>query len=202
MNEIHGIAIFDFDGTLVKSDSFLPFLAFLTSWPRVIATLLTAFVLYALRVVINRNDPALADARTFIKSYLMKHILAGRPVMQITPALEKLSRWQVWNEEVRALLLDHQAKGHKIVVASGGLDLYLPELLKSLPPHDLICTTVGLKDGVTTGEMVNGNCVRARKAELVAEYLAKHGPFDASWGYGNAPHDLPMLALVKFATVV
>jgi phosphoserine phosphatase len=100
------------------------------------------------------------------------------------------------------MLFDHHAKGHTIVIASGGLDLYLPALVKDLPPCAVICTEMEIKDGIITGEMTNGNCVRQRKAELVAAYMAAHGPFDASWGYGNFPHDLPMLELVKYRTIV
>ncbi len=62
----------------------------------------------------------------------------------------------------------------------------------------MICTTVD----IATGAMTSGNCVRRHKAEMVAEYMASHGPFGNSWGYGNLPHDLPMLELMKNRIVI
>ncbi|NTU76734.1 MAG: haloacid dehalogenase-like hydrolase, partial [Alphaproteobacteria bacterium] len=81
-------------------------------------------------------------------------------------------------------------------------DVYLSALLEKVPYDALICTRLQAKDDVLTGLMESGNCVRQRKAELVAAYLAAHGPFAESWGYGNLPHDLPMLALVQHKIIV
>jgi phosphoserine phosphatase len=50
--------------------------------------------------------------------------------------------------------------------------------------------------------MTKGNCVRLRKAERVAEWLQDNGPFDDTYGYGNAPHDLPMLELLNHKIIV
>jgi phosphoserine phosphatase len=99
-------------------------------------------------------------------------------------------------------LRDHHAQGDKIVIASGGLDLYLPELLQNIPYDALICTQIGTSDDIVTGEMINGNCVRLRKAELVGAWLAANGPFEQSFGYGNYPHDVPMLGLLKHRIIV
>ncbi|MDD3371960.1 MAG: haloacid dehalogenase-like hydrolase, partial [Alphaproteobacteria bacterium] len=66
----------------------------------------------------------------------------------------------------------------------------------------LICTDIGVENGVITGDMIHGNCVRLKKAERVEAWLAEHGPFDESFGYGNYPHDVPMLNLVKHRIIV
>jgi HAD superfamily hydrolase (TIGR01490 family) len=194
------IAVFDFDGTLVENDSFFPFLAFVAGWPRTFAVFLEALGLFALHRL--RDDPAAEDHRTFIKAYMMKKLLAGTRVEGLPSALGRLRNWRRWKESIRATLMRHHEAGHHIVIASGGLDLYLPYLLEDLPHHAIVCTRVGVADGVVTGEMISGNCVRVRKAELVAEYIAKNGPFGESWGYGNLPHDLPMLELLTHRVVV
>ena len=192
------IAVFDFDGTLVKGDSFWFYLYYAAgAWSTFWAVRKSFFLLFW-----HAHRPETYDKRKFIKQQLIDRLLKGRKVKSLQRAAEKLRVWKQWKEPIRAALLDHYAKGHHIVIASGGLDLYLPELLKDLPHHGLICTTIGTKDGVVTGDMVSGNCVRERKAELVAEYLAKNGPFTDSWGYGNLPHDLPMLNLMKQRVIV
>jgi len=192
------IAVFDFDHTLVAGDSFLPFLGYVSGWSRTLFALGEALFLKG----IKHNQPEAADTRTFIKAHLMHRLLAGQKIDALMEGIEKLRRWQIWNAPIRQKLMNHHAEGHHIVIASGGLDLYLPALLKDTPHHGLICTQVGVRDGVITGNMPQGNCVRERKAELVRHYLESHGPFGESWGYGNLPHDLPMLNLLRHKVIV
>ncbi|MDX2027918.1 MAG: HAD-IB family hydrolase [Alphaproteobacteria bacterium] len=197
------IAVFDFDHTLVKHDSFWSFLAYVVGWRRTIRTFLESLLAYAGRWAVNSYDRELRDKRTFIKSYLLRHLLAGRSLDELAPAIERLRRRQRWKEDVRQRLMEHYARGHHIVIASGGLDIYLKDLLQGVPYHGLICTVLERNSsGKITGVMSSGNCVRQRKADLVAAYIAAHGPFADSWGYGNLPHDVPMLQLVQHPVTV
>jgi phosphatidylglycerophosphatase C len=197
-----GVAIFDFDHTLITTDSMIPFLALVAGWPKGLLALAEAVARFAAIYLKNPGDARLRDHRTFLKDHLLFRLLKGRPVAGLAPAIEKLRGRIVWNENVKRVLFDHAAQGRRIVIASGGLDLYLPALLTGLPSYTLICTKVGTDNGVVTGSMPVGNCVRARKAELVAEYLKNSGPSTDSWGYGNYPHDLPMLELVEHRVIV
>jgi HAD superfamily phosphoserine phosphatase-like hydrolase len=192
------IAIFDFDHTLIEGESFWAFLSFVVGWPRTIMAAVEGLALFAVQRITGKN----VELRTFLKAHLLGRLIAGRRTDDFKPAIEKLRGWIVWKKPIHAALLDHHAKGHRIVIASGGLDIYLPELLKDLPHHAIICTTIGIQNGIVTGEMTFGNCVRDRKAELVTAYLAEHGGFTESWGYGNLPHDLPMLGVLKHRVVV
>ncbi len=182
-------AIFDYDHTLITGDSFMPFLAAVGGRVKLYATLGTGLVLLGFHRL--RGD--VTDPRHFIKDYLLKKILAGRARDSVQQAAIKTRHWQKENPEVMLSLREHADRGDIIVIASGGLNLYLPELLRNTPYHALICTDIGMDKDVLTGDMINGNCVRLRKAERVAEWLAANGPFDEIHGYGNAPHDLPML---------
>jgi len=203
MNEKpHKLAVFDFDHTLIEGDSLWPFLIYTAGWPRAALAVLEAALFLAVCFIKNRRDPALADRRSFLKARLLRRLLRGRKTEELRPAIEKLYAWQKWNAPVREALFDHHAKGHQIVIASGGLDLYLPELIRDLPPRALICTRIEVRDGDVTGLMPSGNCVRARKAEILARYIEKNGPFAESWGYGNFPHDLPMLDLLDHRIIV
>ena len=196
------IAFFDFDHTLIEGESFWAFLSLVAGWPRTITAFLEGLWLYWKRKDKNPKDPEIQDMRTFIKAHLMEKLLAGRKATELSPAIKQLHGWMKWNPRMRKALLDHHAKGHHIVIASGGLDLYLMDLLEDLPHDAVICTQVAIKDGIVTSEMITGNCVRQLKAELVAEYIERRGPFGESWGYGNLPHDLPMLQLLKHQIIV
>jgi HAD superfamily phosphoserine phosphatase-like hydrolase len=196
------LAVFDFDHTLIEGDSLWPFLVYVAGWPRATAALLEVLTIFAVRFLKNKHDPLLTDRRGFVKARLLQRLLKGRKTDDLRSAIEKLYGWQKWKAPVREALLDHYNKGHQIVIASGGLDLYLPDLIRDLPPRALICTRVEMRDGVITGLMPSGNCVRARKAEILARYIEKNGPFAESWGYGNFPHDLPMLALLQHRIII
>lgn len=189
------IAIFDYDGTLAAHDSFSPFIVSVAGMPRLILALAVTFV----EMIFQK--PEKAERRSFVKETLIRKLLAGKRESDLGPAIEKVKRWSRELDTAKTLR-EHYAKGHHVVIASGSLSVYLPHLLRELPHHKLICTQVEVKDGVITGNTPGGNCVRARKAAIIADYIKAHGPFDDSYGYGNKPHDLPMLALVNHKTVI
>lgn len=191
------IAVFDFDDTLVHGDSLWPFLLKLVGAPRVVWAMGWALVL--------TKTPAMEsgfDRRGMVKANFLRALLAGRSLSSLQESLAALKSWPRWRQDIVAKLHEHKAAGCHIVIASGGLDIYLPVLLKDIPYDALICTRMVVEDGVLTGAMADGNCVRAEKARRIADYLAAHGSFTESWGYGNAPHDEPMLALLQHKTII
>ncbi len=195
---MQGIAFFDFDGTLVKGDSLLPFLGELAGRRRVRWALARA-VKAAVR---QPRSPAVPDLRTAVKASLLHQLLAGVRMEEAQAAARRLAAWPRWNRRVLDHLRRHKDAGRRVVVATGALELYMPELLAELEVDALLATGLECVDGVLTGRMQGGNCVRATKAHRVAAYLHEHGPFGESWGYGNRPSDLPMLALLKHRTVI
>jgi HAD superfamily hydrolase (TIGR01490 family) len=188
-----GVAIFDFDGTLIRSDSLLPFLTRACGfWKTALA--------FGGAVCLSL---AAHERRTRIKALFLRWLLKGADPGKLAAAAERLRAWVVWKEENVAALRAHRAQGHHIVIASGSLDVYLPALLRDLPYDGLICTGMERKDGRLTGAMAPpGNCVRQTKAERVRAYLAEKGPFAESWAYGNPPHDLSMMAFCDHGIIV
>jgi len=193
------VAVFDFDDTLNEGDSFVPFLIRASNVFWVSAVAIEALVRHAVRRA--RKQPT-ESLRTSVKGHMLRRVLKGKRPEELSKAVAKMRGWQkpVWN--VLKLLHEHHENGDKIVIASGSLDLYMPELLRDVPYDALICTDVGVADGVITGEMVNGNCVRRCKAARVRAWLNAFGPFEDSFGYGNYPHDLPMMELVHHRVIV
>lgn len=188
-----GIAVFDFDGTLAAKDSLWPFLVAVAGWPRCVMALVCGVV----ALVMTRDG----DRRTIVKATLLEKILRGRRVEELKPAIERMRSWPQWLQTVDDLKRHHEA-GDLIVIATGSLDLYIKEMLGTLPYDGILATEMDVRDGVLTGQMALGNCVRQRKAERVAAYMKLYGPFTDSWAYGNAPHDLPMMDLMNHRVVV
>lgn len=189
------IAIFDFDGTLATRDSLWPYLLRAAGPFRCGLAVLAALKGYVFA-------PKGKDRRTAIKENLLRVTLAGLSIEEASLAGAKMRLWPKWIQATVAALHDHHAKGHHILIATGSLDLYIKDMMSALPYNGILCTVMERKDDVLTGFMQSGNCVRQRKAQLVGEYLAAHGPFDDIWVYGNAPHDLPMMEWAQHKIVI
>ena len=193
------VAIFDFDHTLITGDSFWPYLSYVAGKACAYGALADGLAQLG---IARAQATTPVEARSFLKAHLLRRLLAGRKIEDLHHAAEKTRLWQMEIAPVTKALRRHKESGAVIVIASGGLDLYLPALLRDLPYDALICTDIGVENGLVTGAMINGNCVRDRKAERVAQWLATQEPFEESWGYGNYPHDLPMMNLVQRRIIV
>jgi HAD superfamily phosphoserine phosphatase-like hydrolase len=189
------VAVFDFDGTLVEGDSLWPFLVALRGKPATV-------IAYAIAILsVGLGLAAGEDKRTYIKDRVLRTLLHDVTPEQIQDAVKHLLHWRRWKQDVVDKLRAQKAAGCEIVIASGGLSVYLPQLLKGLPYDRLICSEMEWWDGRTTGYMKR-NCVRQNKAQCVAEDLKANGPYEESWGYGNLPHDRAMLDLVDNRTII
>lgn len=199
-HNVPGLAIFDFDGTLVRGDSLLPFLELVAGRTKARTALLRSVraALWNRAVRAGRED-----SRTAVKAGLLARTLKGVPIERAQEAAPRLCKWVRWHQPMLDALRRHADRGDRVVVATGALKLYMPHLLSDLPVDELIATEMEVVDGVMTGRMCHGgNCVREEKARRVTEYLDRHGPFRATHGYGNRPSDLPFLALMQHPTVV
>ena len=115
------VAAFDFDGTLTRRDSLLPFLARVRGWPRTLIALAQVFPRYAL-VVFGRGG------RDAIKERLLVTLLGGIGRERLAGVGDaygvELARDAVTPEMQRRVAW-HRAHGHEIVIVSASLDVYL-----------------------------------------------------------------------------
>ena len=194
------VAAFDFDGTLTRGDSLLPFLRGGLGWPRLLVALLRCspwLVGYALHLI--SNDVA--------KARLLRVTLSGRSTAEM----------QLWTErwlanslpgELRdwtmARLAWHQQAGHCCVMVSASSDIYLKRAAEHLGFDALICTELEQQAGVMTGRMKTPNCygqqkVLRLKAWLAGRYGPALGPSVTLYAYGDTSGDKPMLRLAQHA---
>lgn len=193
------IAIFDFDNTLIRGDSFLPFVLYVAGPLLTAVAVIEGLGLYVWRKA--RGVPT-KNFRTFFKGFLIYRLIGGKPKGSFEQAIKQTKAWQKFNEPIVKTLKEHHEKGDTILIASGSLNLYLEDLLSDIPHDAVICTDVEIQDGFVIGKMIHGNCVRKQKAARIKKWLEENGPFGESYGYGNAPHDLPMLELVQNRIIV
>ena len=195
-----GVAFFDFDGTLIHGDSLPMFVGEVIGQRRAALALADA-----IRSCLHRHARGRGPGVDFpgsVKAVYLKRTLRGLPLADALAAAERMIPRIRWHAPLVEILKTHRRHGRRIVVATGALDLYMPALLRGLEVDDLLATGMEAEDGVLTGRLSTGNCVRRDKADRVRAWLDQHGPVGTTWGYGNRPSDLPMLALMQQGEVV
>jgi len=202
MSEVAGpvVAAFDFDGTLTRRDTLLPFLARGLGWPGFLRALLLSgpwMAGYALKLV--RNDVA--------KARLLKMALAGRSSVEVAhwaadwagrDLPRQLQDWAL------ARLAQHRQAGHCCVIVSASPDIYLRHAARQLGFDALICTGLEVVDGRLTGRMSTANCHGEEKVRRLKAWLPERFGADAAsqvtlYAYGDTAGDMPMLRLARHA---
>lgn len=196
-----GIAFFDFDDTLARGDSILPFLLYCIKRGiaprRQLIKAAGAFLYWKLRpgqasraksvtlsFLRGRTEDEMADtARAFFRDeYLTRFYQDGLT--------------ELWTL---------RSQGMKLVVVSASPDVYM-RILPEFMPIDAVLSTrceVGA-DGRYTGR-VGENCKGAEKVRRIEGYLRENQlvlDMKCSSAYGDSPSDAEMMGLVNRAVLV
>jgi HAD superfamily hydrolase (TIGR01490 family) len=183
------LALFDFDGTITRGDTFIPFFRFAVGRCRTVCGgLLISPVLVAHQLGLVST----ASTRPFM----------ARAGFQGVPAdgLRALGRRYARDVlpsgvETRAMerVEWHRRQGDSVVVVSAGLDVYLRPWCE-MQGLELICSELEERHGRITGRYRRGDCSGVLKARLIRERfdLAR---FETVYAYGDTPEDREMLSL-------
>jgi phosphatidylglycerophosphatase C len=189
------VAAFDFDGTLARRDTLVPFLRQACGNRR----LLLATALAARRAR-NRDDLKLALLARLFRGWPQARIHDhGRTYAAALPAL--------FRPEMAERLRWHQDEGHAVVIVSASLDAYLRPLADELGLDGVLAIELAAgPDGTLTGAVVGGsNCRGAGKVERLRAWLdTRFGPSAEVelWAYGDSAGDEELLALADHPTWV
>ena len=185
------IAFFDFDGTLTRRDTFLPWLQQLLGTPTLFLRLLqTSPVLLGYIAGWVANDRA--------KETLLRACVAGRHVDELQEVANHYAR-----HELRSLLrpegmarLDwHREQGHDCVLVSASLDLYLEPWAAEQGFAGLLCSRLEVNaEGRVSGNLAGDNCHGEVKVKLIREWLEGRNT-GTLYAYGDTRGDLPMLRM-------
>lgn len=187
------IAFFDFDGTLTRGDTLIPFLRMVRGAARLGLDLLSTsptLVGYALGIVPNHRAKE-ALLRSSIGGLALEYLQAqGRsfaehhlPSMLRKVAVERF--------------LAHRANGDICVLVSASLDVYLQPWARSFGFDYCIATTLEIdKNGNITGRLQGGNCFGDEKVRRIDNLLSEIGRPLRSYAYGDSRGDMPMLSMV------
>ncbi|MCI9534700.1 MAG: HAD-IB family phosphatase [Lachnospiraceae bacterium] len=100
------------------------------------------------------------------------------------------------------LIKDLQKENYRIILVSGGSDLYIKQFADEFGIKDILTSQIEFKNGISTGRLIS-DCMGWNKVELVKEYV-KHrkiqGIFET--GISDSKSDLPVLNLCKRKIVI
>jgi HAD superfamily hydrolase (TIGR01490 family) len=182
------VAVFDFDGTLTRRDSLLPFLwqiagPWMFIWNATV--LLPTLLQYAVGIL--ENGPA--------KERVLGQFLVGKPVEDIRAVAGSFA------EETIPTLLDpeairrlrwHQEQDHGVILVTASPELYVRQWAETEGFDDVIGTCLETKDGVFTGQFAAPNCHGPEKTRrLEAEGPDLRGA--TIYAYGNSRGDRELL---------
>jgi phosphatidylglycerophosphatase C len=194
------VAAFDFDGTLTRGDTLLPFLRRSLGLPRLLWALFLSgpwLAAYALRLMSNHRA----------KARLLQVSLAGWTTAKAERHAWNFVRdfipgfWHAWGLQQ---LRQHQVQGHRCVIVSASPGLYLHAVAASLGVDTVLCTEMDVQEGRYTGRMATPNCHGEQKVARLQAWLTQYygaAPADRPvlHAYGDTKGDLPMLRLADQA---
>jgi HAD superfamily hydrolase (TIGR01490 family) len=188
------VAAFDFDGTITRRDTVVPFLAFACGRARVASALAAVSPQLALALAGrgSRDDP---------KEALLRRLLAGHDAAPIAAAGRAFAEQLA--DDSRRLRADtlekvrfHRDAGHELVLVSASLSTYLEPLAPHLGFDAVLATTLEVApDGRFTGRLVGRNCRGPEKVERLRAWMGDPDDECVIWAYGDSSGDTELLAM-------
>lgn len=187
------LAFFDFDGTLTRGDTLVPFLRHVGGSARLAIDLLAAspwLLAHAVGAITN----------TAAKERLLWQALSGIRLDDLRSDGERFARDRIpgmLRPDTFARLRAHQEQGHRCVLVSASLDLYLLPWSRAQGFDACLSSSLSTDEsGNVTGTLQGANCHGEEKVRRIKLLLEESPPPSRTYAYGDSRGDLPMLAIV------
>jgi HAD superfamily hydrolase (TIGR01490 family) len=188
------VAVFDFDGTITDRDATIAFCFAVVPPARLVmglarrAPLLAGYVLGLVARERAKESLLTAFFRGVERSRLREAAAdwAARDLPDLVrPAAMARVRW-------------HQAHGHRVVLCSASLDLFLEPWARSTGIHDVLATRLETIDGRLTGRLEGRNCYGEEKLARLRRLVGDLADVDL-YAYGDSRGDRELLAAARHA---
>lgn len=187
------LALFDFDGTLTTRETFPDFMRYAVARPRLLAGgVLLAPVVFGYRRGWVAGNPTRAS--------IVQVGLRGVDAARLRTQGEAFARDVlpgVLRPDAMARLQWHRARGDRIVVVSGGLDVYLAPWCAA-QGVELACSVLAERGGRVAG-YAGPQCVGEEKVRRILA-LCDPQAYSAIHAYGDTHEDEAMLAMAHHRT--
>ncbi len=198
------VAAFDFDGTLSRRDSLLPFLVFVRGAAATARAVVAEGPRFG-RVLLGKAS------RDEAKEALLTRLLSGAEAAQLTESGRAFAERLVargLRPAMRHRLQWHRQAGHRVVIVSASPTIYLTTAGRRLGVDAVLATELEVDtDGRLTGKLAGRNCRGDEKANRLRAWLDasapdRSGQLPRLWAYGDSRGDTEMLALADVAVWV
>lgn len=184
-------AFFDFDGTLIRGDSFRLFARFAVGQTAFLkALILSSAWIIGWKLGIISNSRA--------KEYLFGELFKGMPYADFQrygEAFSKVIESRIKPDTVRRLR-EHVANGDTVAIVTASMAEWIAPWTKGYGVDTLLTTApeVDPPTGRLTGRFLGANCHGAEKARRITERFGSLKDAEV-WAYGDSAGDDAMLAL-------
>lgn len=198
------VAIYDFDGTIYKNETFPLMMAHLKTHPTLAVyskfyrSILPIYIAYKLKIYPEEKMKA-----QMMKRYLHALHQLDKDELNVFFAEIAEKMHDDYHELVVESIQKHKQNGLYIMVVSGAYTPLLRAALNKLPIDEIIGTKVPLVNG-NIDRLNNIYHVQAERKKLAIEKSLRD--FDVDWknsyAYGDSFSDLPVLEMVGHPVVV
>lgn len=182
------LALFDFDGTLIKGDSIIAFLRFARHLKALSGKEYARVLFHSLRYLCGMETDAQSKNEAL---RFLKYLSPERKYALERAFAEEVLLPRVYPEGREALKRLKEA-GHILLLVSASTENYMQFIAPALGFDGLLCTAIN-----ANGE-IGPNCKGEEKVKRIRAWLEAEGieaDFAASHAYGDSKSDLGMLAL-------
>lgn len=188
------VAAFDFDGTLTRRETLLAFLLHTLGPLRVARdALMLSPTLAGYGLGLIRND--IAKQRVFVRC------LGGMRIDELRRQGEQFAATTLpglMRPEAMRRLAWHRQQGHRCVVISASLELYVRPWAIQAGFDDVLATHLEIRaDGTTTGMLSGNNCYGIEKVRRLDSLLGARDGYTL-YAYGDSRGDRELLSAADY----
>jgi HAD superfamily hydrolase (TIGR01490 family) len=195
MTDKQVIAAFDFDGTLTTRDSLLPFLIFIKGY-----WLTAALLTLELPWLIGYLFGWVARRRT--KERILRRFFGGEKIQTLRTWGEEFahshSLSQLLNPQAMERLRWHQRQGHRCIIVSASIDIYLYPWIAIHHIKDLVSSRLEVSpDKKVEGRLIGLNCWGPEKTRRLTELVGPKNEY-VLYAYGDSRGDKELLEMADY----
>jgi len=186
-----GLALFDFDGTLIIKDSLLEFLLFLKgSWKFYVGIGILSPILIFYKLGLIKNGRA--------KEFLLMYFIGGSEAQEFQRLCDLFSLNRIpklIRTEALEKLRYHQSIGDAVYIITASPENWICAYAQRISVK-VIATKLVVSNGKITGKLLGKNCYGVEKANRIRAEINLE-EFDLISAYGDSAGDKEMLDLAN-----
>jgi len=187
------IALFDFDNTLFKGESGIQFIHYyLGGWRSTI--FFARYCLTVIKYLCKMNDELALQ-------HLVSALLKGEKVTKVKAIADNFYREIIepkLNKNIFSQLCYHQSCGHRCIIVSRSLDVYLEPWAQAVDVEVLSTKLETSGTDTYTGRIIGSSCYGNEKSLQINSLLKDCSQYEI-YAYGDSRGDKEMLELANYA---